>query len=73
VFTDPLPSNIRPIIARVGSIGNVFTESLPSNGYIRHNINMYLTEIQWDIMNLVHLAKDSNKWRAPVNTLCSPS
>jgi hypothetical protein len=38
VFSDPLPSNRRPIVARVGSRGNVFTESLPSNGFIRHNI-----------------------------------
>jgi hypothetical protein len=37
VFTDPLPSNRRPIVARVGSRRNVFTESLPSNGSIRHN------------------------------------
>jgi hypothetical protein len=33
----PLPSNILPIVARVGSAGNVFTESLPRNGSIRHN------------------------------------
>jgi hypothetical protein len=38
VFPDPLPSNKRPIVAQVGSRGNVFTESLPSNGSIRHNI-----------------------------------
>jgi hypothetical protein len=38
VFTDPLPSNRRPIVGRVGSRGNVFTESLSSNGSIRHNI-----------------------------------
>jgi hypothetical protein len=37
VFTDPLPSVRRPVVARVGSRGNVFTESLPSNGCIRHN------------------------------------
>jgi hypothetical protein len=36
MFTDPLPSNIRPIFARVGSRRNVFTESLPSSGSIRH-------------------------------------
>jgi hypothetical protein len=40
VFTDPLPSNRRPTVTRVGSSGNVFTESLPSNGSIRH-INLY--------------------------------
>jgi hypothetical protein len=39
VFTDPLPSNISPSVAHVGFRGNVFTESLPSNGSIRHNIN----------------------------------
>jgi hypothetical protein len=38
VFTDPLLSNTRPIGARIGSRGNVFTESLPSNGYIHLNI-----------------------------------
>jgi hypothetical protein len=31
LLTDPLPSNGRPIVAHVGSSGNVFTESLPSN------------------------------------------
>jgi hypothetical protein len=38
VFTAPLPSNIRPTVDRIGSRGNVFTESLPSNGHTRHNI-----------------------------------
>jgi hypothetical protein len=38
VFTDPLPSNRRPIVARIGLHGNVFTESLPNNGSKRHNI-----------------------------------
>jgi hypothetical protein len=33
VFTDPLPSNKRPIVARVGSRGDVFTESLPRMAY----------------------------------------
>jgi hypothetical protein len=37
VFTDPLPSNRHPIVARVGSRGKVFTDSLPSSGFIRHN------------------------------------
>jgi hypothetical protein len=32
-----LPSNGRPIVARVCFRGNVFTESLPSNGSIHHN------------------------------------
>jgi hypothetical protein len=38
VFTDPSSSNRRPIVARVGSRGSVFTESLPSNGSIRHSM-----------------------------------
>jgi hypothetical protein len=38
LITDPLPSNGRPIAVRVGSHRNVFTESLPSNGSIRHTI-----------------------------------
>jgi hypothetical protein len=37
-FTDPLPRNGRPIVARVRFLGNVFTESLPSNKSIPHNI-----------------------------------
>jgi hypothetical protein len=37
LFTYPLPSNVLLTIACVGSAGNVFTESLPSNGSIRHN------------------------------------
>jgi hypothetical protein len=31
MFTDPLPCNRRPIVARVVSRGDVFIESLPSN------------------------------------------
>jgi hypothetical protein len=38
VFTGPLHSNGRPILARVSLRGNVFTESLPSNGYALHSI-----------------------------------
>jgi hypothetical protein len=38
LFTDSLPNNIRPIVACVGSRGNIFTESLPSNGSNCHNI-----------------------------------
>jgi hypothetical protein len=37
-FTSPLPSNTHPTVARVGFRGNVFTESLSSNGYTRHSI-----------------------------------
>jgi hypothetical protein len=39
MFTAPLPSNWRPIVARFSCRGNVFTESLPSNGSIRQSIN----------------------------------
>jgi hypothetical protein len=39
VLTGPLPSNGRPMFARVRLRGSVFTESLPSNGSIRHNTN----------------------------------
>jgi hypothetical protein len=38
MFTAPLPSNRRPIVPRVCFCGNVFSESLPSNGYTRHII-----------------------------------
>jgi hypothetical protein len=37
VFTEPLPTNRRPIVASVCLRGNVFTESLPNNGYTRHS------------------------------------
>jgi hypothetical protein len=38
VFTAPLLSNRRPTVPRVCFCGNVFSESLPSNEYTRHNI-----------------------------------
>jgi hypothetical protein len=38
VFTGPLASNKSPIVVCVGSRGDVFTESLPSNRYIHHNM-----------------------------------
>jgi hypothetical protein len=38
MFTAPLANNRRPIAGRVGSGGNVFTESLPGSGPIRHII-----------------------------------
>jgi hypothetical protein len=41
VFTYPLARNIRHIFARIGFLGNVFTESLPNNGSLRHNILIY--------------------------------
>jgi hypothetical protein len=37
LFNNPLSSNGRPIVARVRLCGNVFTKSLPSNEFIRHN------------------------------------
>jgi hypothetical protein len=36
LFINPLPTNRRPIVARVCLCGNVFTESLPSNGSVCH-------------------------------------
>jgi hypothetical protein len=42
LFPDPLPSNWRLIVARVRFRGDVFTESLPSNGSICHNIYIRL-------------------------------
>jgi hypothetical protein len=39
LITNPLPNNWRPIVARVCFCGNAFTELLPSNGCIRHNIS----------------------------------
>jgi hypothetical protein len=45
VFIDSLPSNGRPILARVDSHGNIFTESLRSNGHTRHNIFLLLCVI----------------------------
>jgi hypothetical protein len=38
--TDPLPSSGRPIVARIRLRGNVFTESLPSHGSIRHSMHL---------------------------------
>jgi hypothetical protein len=46
VFTDPWPSNRRPIVARVGSPCNVFPESLSSNGSIRYNIFLLPTALR---------------------------
>jgi hypothetical protein len=45
MFTDSLSSNGCHILARVGSSGNVFIESLPSNGYTRHNIFLILDNL----------------------------
>jgi hypothetical protein len=42
LFTDPLSSNWHPIVACVRLCGNVFTESLPSNGSTCHNMKYKL-------------------------------
>jgi hypothetical protein len=41
VFTTPLPGNWRRTVASVGSLGNVFTESLLSNGSVRHSMLLW--------------------------------
>jgi hypothetical protein len=41
VFNYTLPSSGWSIVARVGSRGNMFTELLPSNGYTRHNMFIF--------------------------------
>lgn len=38
MFTDPLISSGRPVVACVRFRGNMFTDSLPGNGSVRHNI-----------------------------------
>jgi hypothetical protein len=51
VFTVPLPSKNCPFIPRVCFCGNVFSESLPSNEYTRHNTNLNagrLRKKQWE-------------------------
>jgi hypothetical protein len=45
VFTDPLPSNRRHIVAGAGSRGNVSTESLPSNWSMRDSFAETILEI----------------------------
>jgi hypothetical protein len=68
VFTDLLHSNRRPVAARVVSRVDVFTESLPSNGSIRHNINIDLREIGWSAMDWINLPHGRDGWRAFVHT-----
>jgi hypothetical protein len=54
MFTDPLPTNGRSIVARVCFRGNVFTESLPSDEYTCHNIIYTLNRLrQLDLSFLV--------------------
>jgi hypothetical protein len=45
VFTDPLPSNRCPIVERVGSRGNVFTEPVPGNGSIKNSVALVRKQI----------------------------
>jgi hypothetical protein len=59
VFTDPLPSSERPIVARVRLAGTVFTKSLPSNGSTRHNMNDMIIKLQHIIMQQHRLRADS--------------
>jgi hypothetical protein len=33
------------------------------------NIRMDLKEIGWKVMDWIHLAKEGDQWRAPVNTV----
>jgi hypothetical protein len=54
MFMDPLPSNRCLIVARFGSRGTVFPESLRSNGSIRHNIMMSSCRrvyLPWQFLN----------------------
>jgi hypothetical protein len=56
LFTNPLRSNGCPIMAHVGSRVNMFTESLPSNGFIRHNILCrvtYFHNVQWGTVRCI--------------------
>jgi hypothetical protein len=55
VFTNPLPIN-RHIVGRFGSRGNVFTESLPSNGSIRHIIVIIIYSYETPLMIPVYLS-----------------
>jgi hypothetical protein len=50
VFTDPLSSNGPPIVEHVCFRENVFTGSLPSNGYTRHSITS-ITPIEMSQMS----------------------
>jgi hypothetical protein len=49
VLTGPLPSSGHPIVARICFRGNVFTESLPSNGYTRYSILSYSSKCPGEI------------------------
>jgi hypothetical protein len=59
MFAELLPINGPPIVARVRFRGNVFTESLPSNGSIRHNnIGRYIGPMKysgyWQLPKVTH-------------------
>jgi hypothetical protein len=55
MFTDSLPSNRCPIATWVGSHGNLFTESLPSNGSIHHGIKWQ--SFSWILNIFVHYVR----------------
>jgi hypothetical protein len=40
-----LPSNRRPIVPRICICGDLFSETLPSNGYTRHIIKADVKEM----------------------------
>lgn len=35
----------------------------------KDNIETELKEIEWEVVDCIHLAKDEDKWREPVNTV----
>jgi hypothetical protein len=54
-FTDPLLSNRRLIVTRVGSRTNVFTESLPTNVTLCHadyNRNIFCINNNWEDLDV---------------------
>jgi hypothetical protein len=42
----------RPIVTRVRFSGNKFTQSLPSNGFVRHNILFYIYSLVVTVLSL---------------------
>jgi hypothetical protein len=46
----------------------VFTEPLPSNGHMRHNIKMNLKNTGFESVNWIQLTRDWGQIRAVVNT-----
>jgi sugar lactone lactonase YvrE len=70
VFINPLSSNRHPIVARVGSPGNVFIESPPSSGSEFHSNEMDI-DVEYEYVDWSHLAQDKNLWLAFVNMAIS--